>query len=91
MHRPIDKSDEEALLAAHDRNVAVVRDAVAGLVPQFAANGLTPAACFEGAIKGATAVMIALNDCSASDVADMLEEIAQALRHPNQPDLRIVK
>lgn len=75
----------------HEAHVRIIMEAVSGLVPQFTARGLTPVAAFEGAVKGASVAMMALNDCSPAEVADLLEEMADHLRREDGAGLRVMQ
>ncbi|NOT39304.1 MAG: hypothetical protein HOP13_02310 [Alphaproteobacteria bacterium] len=78
MTTPHNETDDE-LMARHDRNVSVVTEAVAGLLPRFASKGMTPVCVFEGAIKGGTLALMATGSTPA-EVADLLEEAVDELR-----------
>lgn len=62
----------------HERTVVAVTEAVAGLMKQFGGRGLTPEACFEGAVKGAAVVMIA-HGLTPGQTAGLLTDFAGAL------------
>lgn len=74
-----DISDDQ-LVEAHDRQVKVVAEAVFGLVDRFAPAGITPITVFEGALKGAVLVMLARQGDAPDDIADLLEDAAEAVR-----------
>ncbi|QBK30776.1 hypothetical protein [Roseitalea porphyridii] len=76
-----DNTADEKLLAQHDRNVKIVAESVFGLVEKFAASqGMTPIAVFEGAVKGGAAAMQAYQGDSLDDIANVLEQMTDAMR-----------
>lgn len=79
---------EEAVLTAHDRNTARVAEAVFGLVAKFAPMGMTPAAVLEGSIKGAVIALATYQGDGPEEIADMLDEIAAAVRTMDPDELR---
>lgn len=74
------KPTDDQLLAEHDRNVQTVAEAVFGLVAKFAPQGMTPVAVFEGALKGAALAMALHQGDTPADIADLLDEAADAMR-----------
>jgi hypothetical protein len=74
----------------HDRQVEVVRDAVAKLFERFGPKGLLPEAVFEGSVKGGAIALIAGSNATADEVANLLETIAEGFRHLDRPQLRVV-
>lgn len=74
-----DLTDDE-IVAAHDRHVVIVRDAVVSLVQRFGPSGLGPLAVLEGAVKGAVIALIAARMATIGEAADLLEEMADQCR-----------
>lgn len=73
----------------HERWVKSVMKAITGLSEKFAANGLTPEACIEGAVKAGVVVMLA-QGATVEDAAAVLEDFAAGLRSPAPPTLSVV-
>jgi len=73
-----DETTDEQILQAHDKATKVVAEAVFELANKFPA--LPPISIFEGALKGAVAVMVGKQGDSLSDIADLLEDVADILR-----------
>lgn len=81
----------EAELELHRRQVAAVMTAVAKLLPKLAGRGFTPEAILEGAVKGGAVQLLAAHpDLSATDIAELLDDLALAFRDDNAPDLHVV-
>lgn len=72
-------------LRDHDRAAAIVADAVAKLSLRFGPLGLAPEAIFQGSIIGASATLGAVRGSSPGEIADLLENIADRLRHSRDP------
>lgn len=74
----------------HDRQVAVIRDAIVKLLVRFGPLGITPEAIFEGAIRGASIQLIAARGLTAEEVANLLRDMATGFENLDKPNLRIV-
>ncbi|MBE0580821.1 hypothetical protein [Devosia sp.] len=64
----------------HDNLVRIIAESVAGLLPQFAARGLTIEMLVEGAVKGVTVAMMTNNAMTLAECAAVLEEITEQMR-----------
>ena len=77
------KADNDDDLAVHSRQVQAVMQAVAKLPVALRdrhGREFEAEAVFEGAVKGAAAQLIALRGIGASEVAELLEDLARAFR-----------
>ncbi|MBB5044026.1 hypothetical protein [Shinella fusca] len=81
----------DADLETHDRQVTAVAQAVAKLLPKLNAQGFTPEAIFEGAVKGGATALLAGTSASAEEVAGLLEEMAVGFRNLEKPNLHVVQ
>lgn len=75
--------------AAHDAKVKIIMDAVAGLWPKFGPHGMPPECIFEGAVRGASAVLLSLG-MRPLGVADLLDDMAAGFRDLTAPKLKVV-
>lgn len=79
---------------AHIAQVDAISKSVYELLPNFAAKDFTPEAVFEGAVKGATVVMMTGRGLTLFEVADMLSDFAdglRAVRDPKRGKLHVVE
>lgn len=60
----------------HERHAKAITKAMAGLITRFGAQGLTPEAVLEGAVKGGAVVMISAG-LRPSEFAALLHDLAR--------------
>ena len=73
------RTDDE-LLEEHAENTRQVAVAVAGLLPRFARQGMTPLSILEGAVRGGALAMALGQNETPQAIADWLEEYATVMR-----------
>lgn len=73
-------TENEKPLADHAMSVQAIAEAVAKLMQRFGPMGVTPEAVFEGAVKGAAAMIVTTRELSLGEVADLLEGMADGFR-----------
>lgn len=78
---------DDQLIAEHDKAVRIVAEAVFGLSDRF--PHLPPISIFEGAMKGAITIMLTRQGDSLGDIADLLEDVAAALRRDEGSEWRV--
>lgn len=83
-------SPSDDALEVHERQVKAVTAGVAKLLVKLGPDGFSPEAIFEGSIKGAAVQLIAAG-ATVENVAEMLDDMAQAFRELEQPTLRVVQ
>lgn len=66
-------------LAAHDRQVTAVMQAVGKLLLALGPQGFTPEAICEGAIRGGAVALLAGTGCGTDRVAKVLTDSAEAI------------
>lgn len=88
--KPNDQAQSDAN-NRHDFEVRAVMAALAKLTTPAAPHPCQPEAVFEGAIKGAAVAIMAHSDATVTDVADLLENMADGFRDLAGPNLHVVQ
>lgn len=70
---------EEQIKIEHDRHTRAVAKGVFGLIDRFARHGLTPAAAFEGSVRGSALALALYQDEEPRQIATLLREMADEM------------